>query len=109
MNEILEDKQDEDEVDEMEVFTLEQQLVETKKQLEQSKLRFENKRMYELTQKEDRLKDRLAVLQERLNRNQAMQEMKNKIKNQRYRIEEIKNHEVNLEKKMWEFEREKQM
>jgi hypothetical protein len=37
------------EVDEMEIYTLEQQLVEVKKQLEGSKLRFENARLYDLT------------------------------------------------------------
>jgi hypothetical protein len=49
----------------------------------------------------------LTELQDRLSRKQPIVELKNKISAQRYRIDEIKNQEMALEKKMWEFERER--
>jgi len=35
--------------------------------------------------------------------------LQNKVRAQKYQIDEIKRKEVNLEKQIWQFEREKQM
>ena len=72
---LLAGKLDHDEQDEMAIFTLEQQLSGVRGQLDQAKFKYESRQLYELDQKEQKLKERLAQVHQTQQQNKNYEDL----------------------------------